>query len=307
MAVNAKFSGTDNRLWIEDRSGLASVPGKADPDMLTNYSHLSSEVEVPVLDDLKRATFAVVAIKNYNGFPVDYRRELAFIKNRFLVSREIVRFREGFLTQLAAVYNSQNVGPQIGSHWANTYFDELRGASFPQPLRNPTYDLLVWFAPRPDCRLRVVDRTATDPRAQDVPAQVQYHWRGLARAGQRLSFTQVLYPHAASLKHVTSNVPGAVRPQDLVGTAGADGIHVVTDTVETTVLRCTLEEERTEWIVFNPDGGRVEAGALATDARFAYVDVQKAKIAGVSASHARFLTVDGENVFRRDEPSAFER
>ena len=305
MAINAKFSGTDNRLMIEDRGGTAPMRGNTDPDM--RIYRLTSEVAVPFLEDAKRATFATITVSNYDGFAVSYTREIAFIKNRFLVTREIALFEEGFLARVGAVYNSQNVGPQMGAHWANTYFDELRAASFPQPLKNPAYDLLVYFAPQPGRRLQVVDRSATDPRAADVPAQLRYLWQGITRAGQKLCFTQVLYPHTASLKRARSNAPGAVRAQDLVGTAGADAVDVLVDTAETTVLRFAFDKDRVEWVVCNPAGKPIKIKQLSTDAQFAYVDVRKGKVAGASAAEATFLSLDGKDLFRYGKRQAFER
>lgn len=302
MAMNAKGTATENRLMIEDLSGTAPLRFNTNPDLADRYY---PEVEVPFFEDLNHATFATVVVTNYQGFPVKYTREFAFIKNRFLLTRDIPEFEEGFLAQVAPVYNTQNVGPQIGTHWANTFFSQLGAQNV--TIKNPPYDLLVYFAPHRDCRMQVVDRVAKDPRAAQVPAQLRYLWRGLTEPGQKMVFTQVYYPHPPSLKMPTSNMPGAVRVEDLQGTAGAEGIHVLSDTVEMTVVKFTFAEGREEWVVCNPGGEQVATGGLATDARFAYVDVAGGEVKSVSAVEASFLSLDGNDVFRQAERQTIDK
>lgn len=206
---------------------------------------------------------------------------------------------------MGPVWNTQNVGPQMGNTWANTFFSSPRASGV--GLNTPPQDLLVYFTPQPNCRLQVVDRTAIDPRAGDVPAQLRYTFRGAVQAGQKLLFTQVYYPHAPSAKRTVGSSPGEVRPADLAGTAGADGIHILRDTVEATVLRFTLEPDREEWVVSNPGGGTVTAGALSTDARYLYLDTVKNEVKGVSAVQATFATLEGKDLFRQGERKDYEQ
>ncbi len=302
MPINAKGSSDENRLMIEDLSGSAPLRFNTDPDLQDKFYQ---EVEIPEFADLKGATFATVQVTNYQGFPVTYTREFLFLKNRFLVTRDLPLFEEGFLAQVAPIYNTQNVGPQLGENYANTFFDAPRQSS--ADLLNPPVDLLVWFAPRENCRLQVVDRTAIDVRAMDVPVQVRYAWRGLTQAGQRLLFTQVLYPHKAGMQLARSNAPGAARPADLAGTAGADGIQALRDTPELTVLRFSLDPDRVEWLVSNPGGGEVKEGGLATDARYLYLDTLKGEVKSVSAVGATFAALEGKEIFRQGERKDYER
>lgn len=304
FGMDSKGSSYDGRLQIEDLGGTAPLRRRTDPNL---QDTLLQETTIPRFADLKRATFATVVVTDYDGFPVTYTRDFLFIKNRFLVARDTALFEEGFLAQVASLYNTQNVGPQVGTHWANTFFDELRTASFPQPIKNPPYDLLVYFVPRPGYRMEVVDRTAVDPRAYSLPAQLRYLWRGAIQAGQKVHFTQVYYPHPPSLELARSNAPGAVRPQDLMGTAGADAIHVLRDTPGLTVLSFTFDPDRVEWVVSNPDGGPVEEGGLTTDAHYLYVDTLKGQVQSVSAVGATFAALEGQDLFRQAERGNFER
>lgn len=293
MPVNAKFEGRDNRLLLEDLSGTAEPRHTTDPDLMYR---LTSETGIPIFTDQARATFAAITVSNYDGFPVRYEREFAFIKNRLLVTREIAEFEQGFLALLAPAWATQNVGPQIGTHWANTYCDELRASN--TPLRNPPYDLLVWFAPRADRVLQVVDRTQSDARTADVPWEVRYAWRGVTRPGERLLFTQVYCPRPPSLDRPASNAPGAAGP---AGTAGADGIHLLRDDLECSVLRFTFEADREEWVVINPGGAAVREGGLETDARYLYVDLQGGEVRSVNAAESSFLSLNGREIFRLAE------
>ena len=304
FGMDSKGGSYDGRLQIDDLGGSAPLRRNTNPDI---GDELIQETAVPVFADLKRATFATAVVTNYDGFPVKYTRDFLFIKNRFLVARDTALFEEGFLARVASLYNTQNVGPQVGPTWANTFFDELRAANFPQPIKNPPYDLLVYFTPQAECRLQVVDRTVADPRAYDLPAQLRYVWRGLTQAGQRVHFTQVYYPHPPGLELPRSNNPGAVRAQDLMGTAGADAIHVLQDTPDLTVLQFAFDPDRVEWVVSNPGGVAVSQGGLGTDARYLYVDTVKGEVKSVSAVGATYLSLEGKDVFRQGERGTVER
>ena len=57
-------------------------------------------------------------------------------------------------------------------------------------MKSPPVDLLVWFAPRKDCELKVIDRLIDDPRAEACPNQVRYQWEGTPAIGEKLVFTK---------------------------------------------------------------------------------------------------------------------
>jgi hypothetical protein len=173
---------------------------------------------------------------------------------------------------VAPLWNTQNTGPQIGRHWANTFISAPIGDNGRRMMKTPPVDLLVWFAPRDDCRLQVVDRFALDPRSADCPAQLRYTWEGRAKAGQQLVFTQVYYPHAPHRARANTNNPGAVAVygDKLQATAGAAGITVLRDDVEASVLRLEFETGRVEHVVFNPGKQSIELDSIKTDRAYAY-------------------------------------
>jgi len=296
QTFSAKGSSDENRLAVEDLGGTAPLRFNTDPNLSDAYYQ---QVDIPEFADLNGATFATVHVTDYQGFPLRLTREFMFIKNRFLIARDIAEFEEAFLTQVGPVWNTQNIGPQIGDTWANTFLHSPRAQGI--GLHTPPQDLLVYFTPQPHCKLQVVDRTAVDPRAADMPAQLRYTWRGVAQPGQKLLFTQVYYPHAPSVKKVLSNAPGAARAADLLGTAGADGIQTLLDTPEATVLRFTFDLDRAEWVVSNPAGKTVTADGLSTDARYLYVDLSQGQVRAIAAVGATFAAVEGKDLFRQAE------
>jgi len=229
---------------------------------------------VPFVRDDADATLARVVVQNPEGLPVRYIQEIVFVKNRFLVRRETVVFEEVFRARLASLWNTQNIGPQVGTHWANTFMGAPVASNGRIAMRTPPADLLVYFAPQPGWRMQVVDRTAEDPRTEVCPAQIRYVWEGTSSPGQQLHCTQVYYPHAATKARASSNEPGAKAMYpggDLAATAGASGIEVIRDDIETTVLRLEFQPGRVEWVVFNPEGRALKLDSVETTEPLAYM------------------------------------
>ena len=209
-----------------------------------------------------------------DGLPVAYEREFIFAKNRFLATREIVTFEESFRARVAALWNTHDVGPQIGDHWANTFIHAPIDDDGNRSLKTPPADLLVWFAPRADCRLQILDRTEGDPRTDSCPRQERYLWEGTPAVGQREVFTQVYVPHPPYRSRTMSNDPGATGgyADTLQATACASGITAIRDDAEASILRLELEPGRVEWVVFNPEGRVLEVDSRETSEPLAYFD-----------------------------------
>jgi hypothetical protein len=240
--ISAKGSAEQNRLVIEDLGGAAKprrakLPvGVIGETWSRDGASPTSRVTVPVFHDTPLATFATVETTDWEALPVKVTREFVFVKNRFLVVRDVAAFEEDFRARLGPVWNTQNIGPQVGEHFANTFFSQVRGGgSLENPLNAVPYDLLVWHAPKPDRRLQIIDRTERDPRTGPVPAQLRYVWEGDVEAGARQHFTQLYWPHAPFRSRVATNAAGAQR--EWIGgphaaTAGAGGIEALLDTTE---------------------------------------------------------------------------
>lgn len=264
--VTSKGASVENRLLVEDVGKKASR--RLHPDKLRINEFWAGgqmpdiQSEVTHFEETDDATYATVRVKNMDGLPVVYQREFIFAKNRFLATREAVTFQESFPARVAPLWNTHNIGPQVGQHWANTFIHKPVASNGTRSAKSPPADLLVWFAPRSDCRLQVVDRLADDPRATGCPNQLRYVWEGTPKVGESLVFTQVYYPHAPYRSLPTSNNPNpnskAAYANNLQATAHASGIEVIQDSAKVSILRLELENDKVEWVAFNPLGKELE-------------------------------------------------
>jgi len=278
--VTSKGASVENRVLVEDVAGKAKRRYHPDKLRIDEFWHGGTmpdiRSEVAYFEETPQATYARVRVQNMDGLPVLYEREFIFAKNRFLATREIVTFEESFPARVAPLWNTHNIGPQLGGHWANTFIHQPVGENGTRSMKTPPVDLLVWFAPRADRRLQVIDRLVEDPRAEACPNQIRYVWEGTPAPGQKLVFTQVYYPHPPYRARAASNNPNpgakAAYGDELQATAHASGIQVIRDDAEASVLRLELESGRTEWVVFNPETKPIQAGAIETSAPLAYID-----------------------------------
>jgi hypothetical protein len=277
--VTSKGASVENRALIEDLDKTARR--RYHPDKLRIDEFWRSETmpdirsEMTYFKDTPRATFARVRVQNMDGLPVVYEREFIFAKNCFLATRELVTFEESFKARVAPVWNTHSIGPQVGDHWANTFIHQPVAENGMRSMKCPPVDLLVWFAPRTDCRLQIVDRLVDDPRAEACPNQVRYVWEGTPAVGETLVFTQLYYPHPPYRSRATSNNPNpgakAAYADELQATAHASGITVIRDDPETSILRVELESGHVEWVVFNLDAKPVKVGGKQTIEPMAYI------------------------------------
>ena len=266
--VTSKGASAENRLFIEDRSGKARRRYHPDKKRIDEFWKKGTmpdiHSEVTYFKDTPEATYASVRVRNMDGLPVTYERAFVFVKNGFLVTRETVAFEESFPARVAPLWNTQNIGPQLGDHWANTFISAPVGDNGRKSCPTPPVDLLVWFAPRDDCQLQVIDRFAEDPRTVACPNQLRYVWEGDAEKGQRLHFTQVYHPHIPYRPLASSNNPNpnmkAAYKNALEASAGASGIQVVRDDIDLTLLRFEFEPGEVSWVSFNPNGQSVSVG-----------------------------------------------
>jgi len=279
-----------NMLKVEDVSGKAPRIKNTNPAMADAYY---MTVTVPEFRDDPTATYAAVLVDDYNGFPMSVRREFFFIKNRFVLIRDTATTRQAFTARLGPGWSTQNVGPQLGSSWANTYF----GAPvvFGRKLHNPQMDLLIYHAPKPDRRLQIIDETA-DVRRLAMPFTLRYVWEGELKPGVKHTFSQLLLPSIPKRESVKSNMPGAATLDKVLGQGAASGVSVLLDTPEQTVWRVRTEEGREEWVVLNDARAPLDVQGLQTDARRVYLDMQAGKPAHVLAEDGKHLRLAGVNL-----------
>jgi hypothetical protein len=270
QGVTSKGDSPENRLMVVDLEKKSRK--RVHPDRLRFDEEWRPgkmpdiESEVTFFEERDDATFARVRVKNVDGLPAVYEREFIFVKNGFLATRERITFEESFKARVSPIWNTRNIGSQVGAHWANTFMGSMVANNGQVEMPSPPADLLVWFAPRPDCRLQVVDRLAEDPRAIACGAQLRYLWEGTPKVGDRRFFTQVYYPHPPYRPSIHSNHAGAKADyaDELQATAHASGIQVVRDEVDVTVLRLEMTPGAVQWVVFNPGEREVEVAGRRT-------------------------------------------
>ena len=68
-----------------------------------------------------------VHVERYRFGTTDVRNPASYPILRDPVTREIVTFEESFPARVAPVWNTHNIGPQLGSHWANTVMHQPVG------------------------------------------------------------------------------------------------------------------------------------------------------------------------------------
>lgn len=245
-----------NLMWVEDLEGVSSPPGLM-------------ETSVPLLVEDKEFTFARIVTERYQHMPITYTRDLLFNKNGFLLVKDRVKFNQTMKVRLGPCYYARNLGAQNGDNWFNAYYDQIyytglglgRGV---QAIRNPAWDLLVYFAPRAGRKHTVLDRYADNPY-RNSPIQLRQVWSGMARAGEEITFTSVLLPHAPVLKPGDLLVPPAEsgdtpRIEVLTDDNGVTGVRVISENTPPGAAR------KETWVLLNTSGKLAEAGPMSTDA-----------------------------------------
>ena len=274
--VTSKGSSEENRLLIQDID--QSSPRRLHPDKgrIDENWRMGSmpdiRSEVTHFEDTPEVTFAKVKVYNPDGLPVVYEREFIFVKNRFLATRELVTFEASFHARVSPIWNTQNIGPQLGNHWANTFMSAPVADNGRSSMKLPPVDLLVWFAPQEDCRLQVVDRMTFDARTTDCPAQVRYVWEGTPQKGDQKIFTQIYFPHMPYRNRSYNNNPGVQEAEKptLQNTAYASGIEVIRDDATASILKMVFEEGSSEYVVFNPTEQEIFIGEKTVEKAWAY-------------------------------------
>ena len=274
--VTSKGSSEENRLLIQDIDETSARRLHPDKGRIDENWRMGSmpdiRSEVIQFEDTSEVTFAKVKVYNPDGLPVIYEREFIFVKNRFLATRELVTFEASFHARVSLIWNTQNIGPQLGNHWANTFMSAPVVDNGRSSMKLPPVDLLLWFAPQEDCRLQVVDRMTFDARTTDCPAQLRYVWEGTPQKGDQKIFTQIYFPHMPYRNRSSNNNPGVqeAEKQTLQNTAYASGIEVIRDDAAASILKLAFEEGTSEHVVFNPTEQEISIGGKTVEKTWAY-------------------------------------
>ena len=274
-----------NTLWVEDLDGLPT-------DTRIMDTTVPAFVEDPAF------TYVRVQTDRYGHLPITYTRDCFFFKNGFVVLKDRVKFNTTMKTRLGPCIQTRDLGPQCGDHWFNTYYDELyytglglgRGV---QVIRNPNWDLLVYFSPRKGYKQTMIDRFKDNPY-RDSPVQLRQSWSGMAKTGQEFTFTTVLLPHAPVMSPADLLTPPADAKD-------APRIEVVRDDNEVTMLKVISEDgthpRNVTYLLLNNTGQPVNADPLFSDAQLAVVNCDKdGKVLTKAIVDGKVLTFRGANL-----------
>jgi hypothetical protein len=267
---------------------------------------------VPVFVEDRAFTFARIVTEGYQRLPITYTRDLLFNKNGFLVVKDRVLFHRTMKARLGPCYHARNLGPDNGPNWFNSYYDQIyytglglgRGV---QAIRNPAWDLLIYFAPREGRRHVVIDRWWDNPY-RNSPIQVRQVWSGMAREGEEIVFTSILLPHAPVLRPAELIVPPAdsgelPRIDVLADDNGVSGVKVISE-------NATSGRARKEtWVILNTTG-QANEGALSTDGLLGIITRDgQGNITDrilVNGTRLQFIGVDEAAGARKPEPVPVE-
>jgi len=268
----------NNVVWVEDMEGLT-----ADPRPL--------RTQVPIFVDDPNVTWARLVTEPYAGLPITSVRDIVFIKNGFMLIKDRITFHADMKVRVGPCWQTRDLGPQCGQDWFNTYYEWIYHTGLGlgkgvHAYRNPAWDLLVRYAPRPDTRVTVLDRYEDNPYRMSG-TQLRQSWTGIARAGESKTFTTILLPH----------------PPDFDVTGYADWARFVVDDDNTTLVQATVENDNVHhfrekyWVLLQEEPTNVEAEGFVSNARLAVVPIDRQDaIRPAVMVEGSVLTLNGQSI-----------
>ena len=293
--VSEKFISRENAISIRDLSGTAVYLGRQNhqgPKQLP-VGWAGMESTVPFFSDHQLATHTRVDVTHYMGFEATQRREFLFVKNGFILVRDETRLADTFRAEIGPTWNTQHMGEARGPNWINTWFSAHYFGDR-KLFDVPPWDLLVWYAPRPDAQLKTMPDKADKVQAESGIIPTRYAWEADVTPGTKLQFVTVLLPHAPA----RDASPLAAAITALVDQPGQAAVRIA-------------QGNRCELAVLNADGTRLDldagaAGRVATDARTAYVDFDGGRLRRALVLQGTSLRIGAEEVFHSAERRDFE-
>jgi len=238
-----------NVLFAEDLEGRTHKPFK------------KMAITVPDFHDYEQATYARVRVGDYQGWPLSEERQFLFVRDRFLVLKDVATFTHTWKCRVGPCWQAQQVGPEVGPNWFDTHIKYLflSGGGVGNGVmrwKQPTRNLLVFHPPQADCKLEMVNRFEQQ-KWRVMPVRLRYAWEGTAGKGMTKHWTTLLLPHAPDQKAT-----------ELVA-----GIKVLADSLKLTALHVKTPDGREDYIVLNDTGRVVTAGPVQTDARQLHLSI----------------------------------
>jgi hypothetical protein len=213
--------------------------------------------------DSRAVTVAEIRFRDPNGWQVEQRRTLFFVKNRFLLVRDRFVFPHDITVSAGPVWHARDLSPERGRDFFDIY--DRQPLSDVWRVRNPERHALVYFVPRTgrvaeageisaylppaSCPLNSAATVKTECRGGPTFFAAQ-RWSGSVKGGESRFFDTLIVPHSPR-----------TSPKVL-----ADGIRVL---VAKDALAVELDLGRERWLVVDdPTGRGIDEEAIATDARY---------------------------------------
>jgi len=252
----------------------------------------------------QRVGYARVHITRYRNQPATLDRRVFFLGDDGLWVRDTLAVAEPFRGRAGPAFQFVGVYPKRGDHWVNACQTSLPAAAITLPyymiqLTNRPWDLLVYAVPRYGAKLVIDDVTHDDTRLlipdkalwNNFTRRVWHQRRGVIRPGRAETFDSVLVPH----KPTPDASPWVQR------------IELLPDTGAAAVLKQGRPGRRTVWAGINGSGQAIQAGRIATDAKWFVVHTQRGRTTYYWVVDATSLKVDGRDVFTATQHSSKEK
>jgi hypothetical protein len=108
--------------------GVGRLGSAEPPDVPTGWKDVEA---------LGAPTRYSVDVERYRFGTTDVRSPAFHPIPRDPVTREIVTFEESSPARVAPLWNTHNIGPQLGSHWANTFIHQPVGENGTRSMKAP--------------------------------------------------------------------------------------------------------------------------------------------------------------------------
>ncbi|MHB9024358.1 MAG: hypothetical protein ACYC7E_09310 [Armatimonadota bacterium] len=232
----------------------------------------------------------------YHDWPADVDRAYVIVANRFVVVRDTVRFTLDTPARIGQNFVAGAIGPAGGTHWVNTWMPTQY--SYPPmkwvPLDFAPRDLLIWFSPRKDATLQLIDRSSDRKKIYPILQQCYRAWyqiQGEYTKGDTLSFTSVLIPH----------------PADVPATQVAANINLVRDDADGTVVE-VHDGARSLVIGLGLSGKALNVGGVLSDGEATIVTKEiEDKVSRVTAWHATRVSYGRRMLLITEKPANLDQ
>ena len=265
--------------------------------------HLRMKATVHDFHASAEAAYARVHITDYMGRPVTVDRRIWFLGDLGLWVHDTVTAQKTYTARIGPAWQTTGVYKRRGPNWVNTCQVTLPVAfiwklEYMMQWENRARDLLVYFPSRPGARVVVGDMTQDDsrlivnkPLMNNFTQRVWYQKTIRLVPGRPIHLSTVLVPH---------------KPKpDASGIA--ERIESLVDTQDAGVIKMSPGRNMRTWVGINEQGTPLEAGRIATDARWFMVTAGSEGVKGYWLIEATSLKVDGKEVFSSPERQTVDK